>query len=280
MRPFTLRFFCAISIVLLVGCQGQGTTFTQADLDDAEAGVQATLEEFWSAWGAADFEEGMAYYSDNPGMSFITDGNVWESKTAAEEAWRPFFESLDHQVLNITRTHLNALTPEVVQVTQTGRYTQYSRTGEASPEMDFTGSFIWVKESGDWKAVAFHNSVANPTPSTLRSVHLVDFPTAADEAAYIQALATLNDAIQTAGYPGNGYELWKIGETQDPEATPIGFSYVMEGSWTDQETYDLIHELDAYQNFGQETLDLFERIAAGQRYTRYVRVPLGGPGEG
>ena len=54
----------------------------------------------------------------------------------------------------------------------------------------------------------------------------------------------------------------------------------MEGSWTDQETYDLIHELDAYQTPDQETLDLFERIFAGQRYTRYVRVPVRGPGEG
>ena len=128
--------------------------------------------------------------------------------------------------------------------------------------------------------MAYHHSVANAPPSELNSVHLLEFPSAADEAAYIQTLATLNDAIRTAGYDGNGYEMWKIGGAQDPEATPIGSSYLMEGRWTDQETYDRIHELDAFQTFDQEALDLFDRIAPGQRYTRYERVPVRGPGEG
>ena len=242
--------------------------------------MYVVLDEFWAAWEAANFDDGMAFYSDSPDMGFITDGTVWESKAAAEAAFRPFYDSLESQDIDITQTQMKALTPDIVLVTQTGRYVEHSRAGVVSPEMDFVGSFVWVKEDGTWKALAFHNSMASPPPASLLSLHLLESPSAADEAAYIQALATTNDAILSAGYAGNGYSLWKIDEAQNPEYTPVGSGYVLEGFWTDEETYDLVHGLDVYQTIDQATTELFDRVSTGQRYTRYVRVPTRGPGEG
>jgi hypothetical protein len=60
----------------------------------------------------------------------------------------------------------------------------------------------------------------------------------------------------------------------------VGAGLILEGKWTDQETYDLVHALEAYEAIDEQTMEMFQRVAAGQRYTRYVRVPVGGPGEG
>jgi len=276
-NPF--RLLCGLSLLILAGCQTQGA-FTQADLDAAEAEIRVELDNFWQAWSATSFDEGMAFYSESPDMQFVTDGVLWESKAAAEEAFRPFFESLDHQEINLSDTRIMALTPEVVYATQTGSFTQFSRTGEVSPERTFATTLLWVKEGGEWKVLGYHESQPNPPTANIRSVHLLNTASPADEAAYAQLLNELNAAVRAAGHFGNGYELWKMSDTQDPEENPIGAGMILEGSWTNQETYDLIHDLEVYQSLDREAIDLFDRVSAGQRYTRYLRIPVGGPGEG
>jgi hypothetical protein len=155
------------------GCQAADTTYSVADLDAAEAEVAATLNEFWSGWESADFDEGLTYFSESPDMTFITDGSLWKSWEAVVEAHRPYFETIERQEIDLAETGLNAVAPEAVYVTQTGTYRQF-----------------------------------------------------------------------------------------------------------DQATYDRIHELEVYQDTPQELLDVFAPVAAMQRYSRYLRVPTGGPGEG
>jgi hypothetical protein len=262
----------------MAGCQ-PGGTYTQADLDAAEAEVQAELDGFWAAWSAASFDEGMAFYSDDPEMAFAGNGVLWESKAAADEAYRASFESLERQEINISDTRIHALTPEIVYAAQAATYAAVSRSGETSPETPWAGSFLWVKEGGEWSILNYHGSEPKTPTATMNSVHLLNTPSAADEAAYAAGLRELNAAIRAAGYPGNGYDLWKMGD-QNPEYESVGAGLILEGRWTDLETYDLVHALDAYNDIPPETMEMFQRVAADQRYTRYVRVPVGGPGEG
>jgi hypothetical protein len=128
--------------------------------------------------------------------------------------------------------------------------------------------------------MSYHLSEANPAPAALKSVHLFDVPSSVSEADFVGGLKALNDAIRAAGFEGNGYELWKISDSQDPEETPVGFDFVMHGTWVDQPSYDQIHELEVYQNTPQEIVDVITPVFVAQRYSRYVRVPTGGPGEG
>jgi hypothetical protein len=213
-------------------------------------------------------------------MAFVTDGFAWDSKAAAEDAYRSFFGSLQSQEVEVIRTDIHALTPDVVHVTQMARYTQTDLSGEVSPLRRFAATFVWVKEGGEWKVMAFHQSEPSPPRAGIKTVHLLNTPSPADEAAYTEAVAELNRAIREAGYPGNGYTMWTVSDSQDPDATTVGYGLLLEGIWTDQDTYDAIHELEAYESFDQEALDLFERVSAGERYTRYERVEVGGPGEG
>jgi hypothetical protein len=272
------QLLVALVFILMAGCQ-PAETFTQADLDAAVAEVQAELDGFWAAWSAASFDEGMAYYSDEPEMTLATNGILWESKAVVEENFRSLFEAMDRQDVDLTDTRILALTPGIVYVTQAGTYTVVDQSGEVSPVRTYTGSLLWVKEGGDWTIVGYHGSEAAPPPASMNSVHLLNAPSAADEAAYAAGVRELNMAIREAGYPGNGYDLWKMGD-QNPEYESVGAGLILEGKWTDQETYDLVHALDAYNNIPPETLEMFQRVAEGQRYTRYMRVPVGGPGEG
>ena len=280
MRSPTFGIPCVVLVLACMGCQPSESAVSQEDLDTAEAEVASVLQAFWADWAAADFQEGMAYYSDDPHMAFITDGFAWESKAAVDDAYRSFFGSLQSQEVNLTSTDIHALTPHVVQVIQTARYTQTSRSGDVSPERRFAASFVWVREGGEWKVMAFHQSEPGTPTAGIKTVHLLNTPSPADEAAYTEAVAELNRAIREAGYPGNGYTMWTVSDSQDPDATTVGYGLLLEGIWTDQETYDAIHELEAYESFDQEALDLFERVSVGERYTRYERVEVGGPGEG
>jgi hypothetical protein len=280
MRLIRLRSAFVLSVLMVAGCQSQGTDFPAADLETAEREVEAQLGAFWDAWMASSFEEGMAYYSGSPDLSFITDGYVWESKGSAEEAYRPFFAGIERQEMDLSETRVAALTPEVVLVTQAGMFTQYLRSGEVSPERDFALSMTWVKMGGEWKVMAYHFSMANPSPATLRSVHLFNMPSNATEAELVDALETLNAGVREAGFRNAGYGLWKREASQSLDATPVGFEYLWEGLWPDQAGYDEIHESEAYLAAGEGIGDVFDRIAVGQLYSRFVRVSVGGPGEG
>jgi uncharacterized protein (TIGR02246 family) len=222
----------------------------------------------------------MAFYAESPDLSLMTDGYLWESKTAAEEAYRPYFEALERQEIDFQVTKIQALAPTVVHVAQTGIYRQFGTDGSVTSDLGFATDLVWAKRDGSWKVIAYHQSEANPPTTDIQSVHLFDLPSTVSEADFVGSLRAFNDAIRGAGFSGNGYELWKISESQDPEETPVGFDYVMHGAWVDQPTYDQIHELDVYQNTPQEMIDIFTPVFEAQRYSRYVRVPTGGPGEG
>jgi len=279
MRLITLRSGFVVSLFLLDGCQSPGNTFSQADLDAAEAEVEAQLDAFWDAWRAASFDEGMAFYSDNPDMSFITDGFIWESKAAAEAAYRPFFEGIERQEMNVSETRIFALTPDIVQMIQGVTYTQYFGTGEVSPARDFALSMTWVKEGGEWQAMTYHFSMANPTPTNLKSVNLFNMSPNATEAELVEALTFLNAGVEETGYPNAGYGLWKVSGPQNPDTPPIGSEYMLVGNWPDQAVYDEIHAAEAYVAASEAGADVFGRIGPSMSYSRFVRINVGGPGE-
>jgi uncharacterized protein (TIGR02246 family) len=280
MRIFRVSGLLVLSVWVLAGCQAPGAPYSSADLAAAEQEVSAALNEFWGAWLDVDFDEGMAFYAESPDLSLMTDGYLWESKTAAEEAFRPYFETLERQEIDFQVTKIQALAPNVVHVAQIGTYRQFGTDGSVTPDIGFATDLVWAKRDGSWKVIAYHQSEENPAPTELKSVHLFDLPPSISEADFVGSLKAFNDVIRTAGFKGNGYEFFRVGESQDPEETPVGFDYVMHGTWVDQPTYDQIHELELYQNTPQELMDVFVPVFAGQRYSRYVRIPTGGPGEG
>ena len=278
MRPVAIGLFFAVSLIALSSCQSPATTFSQADLDAAEAEVAARLEAFWDAWAAASFDEGMAFYSDDPDMTFIDDGFVWESKAATEAAYRPYFDVIERQEVDVTETRIVALTPEVVHVIQAVTFIQSFTDGTSGPPMEAAISLTWVKEGGEWQAMAYHFSITNPVPAARKSVTLLNLPPDATEGDLVGMFSSMNAAIQGMGYQGAGYGLWRAGGAQLPDANPLGFDYLLEGLWPDQATYDEIHAAEAYTAAAEEGNEAWSRIAPNTVYSRFDRIDVGGPG--
>ena len=279
MRLVAIRSFIALGFIALCSCQSATADYSQADLDAAETEVAAELEGFWEAWSAASIDEGMAFYSDSPDGSFVNDGVIWESIGAANAAYRPFFDQIERQEFDIKETRLLALTPTVVHATIDVSLIQFFRNGIISGESRIGFTMTWVKEGGEWKALTYHFSTVRPAPATMKSVHLLNLPANTTETMLVDALNQANAGVREAGYENAGYDLWKIAETETPSATSIGFQYIWEGIWPDQPAYDEIHAAESYLATGEAVGNIFDAINAGQLYTRYVRVPVGGPGE-
>ena len=82
----------------------------------------------------------------------------------------------------------------------------------------------------------------------------------------------MNRAIADSGHPNAGYRLWKVTGEQAGE-----YSYLWEGAWPDQATYDEIHEGEAWQKAAERVGPLFEKIMEKQIYNRFIEIPTNGP---
>ncbi len=106
----------------------------------------------------------------------------------------------------------------------------------------------------------------------LKSHHLFNFPEGVTEAEMAEALQEMNRAIADSGHPNAGYRLWKVTGEQAGE-----YSYLYEGVWPDQATYDAIHESESWQKTAERNLPLTERVMKNQIYTRFIEIPTNGP---
>ena len=77
--------------------------------------------------------------------------------------------------------------------------------------------------------------------NTLQSVSYLKDTIGHDVQQLLSAFSEFNEVIDSIGYPDAGYKLWFI---QDDSSE---ISYMIEGLWPDQATYDKIHNHPLYQ---------------------------------
>ena len=109
----------------------------------------------------------------------------------------------------------------------------------------------------------------------LKSHHLFNFPEGVTEAEMAEVLQEINRATADLGYPNAGYRLWKVTSEQAGE-----YSYLWEGVWPDQATYDVIHESESWEKAWEKAVEgfpLFERVMNNQVYNRFIEIPTNGP---
>ncbi|MCB0637561.1 MAG: hypothetical protein KDC54_13120 [Lewinella sp.] len=102
--------------------------------------------------------------------------------------------------------------------------------------------------------------------NTLKSVSLFQDTVALDAKVLRDGLAKMNAAIADIGYPEAGYQLWEV-----EAAEGLGFHYMVEGHWPDEETYQLIHDDYRYTTASEEALSMMTQLARVS-YHRYSLV--------
>lgn len=116
------------------------------------------------------------------------------------------------------------------------------------------------------------SAVSPSAAPALKSHHLFNLPEGVTEGEMVEALREMNRAIADSGHPTAGYRLWKVTGEQAGE-----YSYLWEGVWPDQATYDAIHESESWQKTAERLGPLFEKVMEKQIYNRFIEIWTNGP---
>lgn len=128
------------------------------------AEITASVDDFWSAWaqGAAGFDRGMAMFDDRPDFALASDGATWRSKANVDEAFRPLFQTIDHQVFDMQPPAVAVFGPDLASVTQEGTFTQFSANGTSVGPLRFAATMILGRSGSGWRVRLYHQSEPQP----------------------------------------------------------------------------------------------------------------------
>jgi hypothetical protein len=113
---------------------------------------------YWAVWREAEFDRGIAFYDDHPDFTIAYDAATWNSLADAEAAFRPLFDTVESQDIEIDEIHIVALAREWAYVTERGTFLVNFRDGSTSPRRAFAATHLWVKTEDRWKVRSFHES--------------------------------------------------------------------------------------------------------------------------
>jgi len=150
-----LRRYAAESVLaataVLLGCQPQTATFTEAEEAAVEAEIRVARDAFFDAATSLDAEAMFAFLDED----FIHVSNEQIAPVTLEEAteaWKP----LSHVEMDITSDHVVALSNDTGFTLRTASYVVFDTAGVAVDSNDWAGTHIWVRSQEGWKVQAAH----------------------------------------------------------------------------------------------------------------------------
>ncbi len=146
-----------------LGCTTSSRQAPEVDRQAVEAEVTTWLQTFWTTWaeGGAGFDRGIAMYDDHPDFSLASDGQLWSSLASADAAFRPFFQTIDHQTFDIPEAAIAVLGQDLVHVSLQGAFTQWNVDGTHTGPTRFAATMTLVRTDGAWKVRFYHQSQPN-----------------------------------------------------------------------------------------------------------------------
>jgi len=149
-----VRRYAAVSVLVaavLLACQPQAETFTEAEEAAVEAEIRAARDAFFDAATSFDAEALFAFLDED----FIHVSNEQIAPLtleAATEAWK----SLSHIEMDITSDRVVALSNDVGYTLRTASYVVFDTAGVAVESNVWAGTHIWVRSQEGWKVQAAH----------------------------------------------------------------------------------------------------------------------------
>ena len=136
---------------LLLGCQPQTATFTEADEATVEAEIRAARDAFFDAATSLD-ADAMVAFLDEDFIHVSNDRIAPITPEVLKEAWKP----LSHIELDISSDRVVALSNDVGYTLRTASYVVFDTAGVAVESNDWAGTHIWVRSPEGWKVKAAH----------------------------------------------------------------------------------------------------------------------------
>lgn len=130
--------------------------------------------------------------------------------------------------------------------------------GEAKMAVEAYENYIFKKVDNKWLLHYCHSThLPDKNDKHLASLHLLKVPEDKSVDALLNEIDKFNQAIAEMGFWECGYTVMQVVPGSNNE-----FNYFIKGNWKNQETYDAIHENEAWktisENFPEEASSLME----------------------
>ena len=125
-------------------------------------------------------------------------------------------------------------------------------------------NYILKKIDNKWLIHYFQSThLPDPDDKNFASIHFLQVSDRLSISNLEQELDKFNQTIMSMGYADCGYKILKV----IPESNDK-YNYVLYGDWKNQETYDIIHESEAFKKIQENMPDELNSFFNGQVYLK------------
>ncbi len=125
-------------------------------------------------------------------------------------------------------------------------------------------NYILKKVKGKWLLHYFHSThLPDPNDRGYSSIHIMNIPKELPVNVFTETLEKYNEAISSIGYADCGYVVLQVipGSNDD-------YNYFVKGTWKNKDTYDIIHEHEAFKNVSGEIPESINEYFKDQVYLK------------
>ena len=143
-----------------------GTELTPAQRSAIADTVGKLINDFFAVGEQVDADKAAAFFSPRPDFSAaLENGAVSTSSESFLKDVREGWKGLRSQRINMGDSRIAVLSPTVAVATISATASAVDTAGKkiSIPKAAFT--LVWIRESGGWKVLSFHQSFPPPTSS-------------------------------------------------------------------------------------------------------------------
>lgn len=151
-----------MSLALLAACQPVTIELTEEQKEEIAAEVSAVHDEMWDAW--PDLARGMSFFDGSPDVGWGWDGDVRFGADDISAWFEPNTSSFDRFDISFDERRVVVLSQDIVCVTEKGALAAYDNAGSILGSGPLAATVVWMRQDGEWKIVAGHESTPAPEP--------------------------------------------------------------------------------------------------------------------
>ncbi len=143
-----------LGLLTMAACQPPAAELTEAQRAAIADTVEQRTNELMAAASTGEFDSLATYFDDSDQFLWAYQGNWWRSWAAADSAFRPAFEAVERQEIEIAETHVRVVAADAAYVMLGGTYRQIDTADVTGPDIPFAWGGLWLRRDGTWKVLA------------------------------------------------------------------------------------------------------------------------------
>uniref|UniRef100_UPI00321670C3 YybH family protein n=1 Tax=uncultured Draconibacterium sp. TaxID=1573823 RepID=UPI00321670C3 len=225
--------------------------------EQEKAAVETSLNEFFKSMEAFDYD-GMRSLC-TPDFSLFETGFDHKDLDGFIEAVKSMEGAGISVGLDIQKTEVVGNMALVIL-----NFSANIAMGDVKMDIEAYENYIFRKENNKWLMHYCHSThLPDKSNKNLTSLHLLKVPDELQINELQIAVNKFNLAISEMGYMDCGYKIMQVIPGKDSN-----YNYFLKGTWKNQETYDVIHNSDAYKNVSDNMPESINKFFENQVYAK------------